>query len=195
MIDEGGGGGIGGGFLLIQLLRLLDNLLPIATTAGPSLLRTPTLVLAPTLALHLLITKLRRRNPHPPRPRPSLSQSQLALIQHLHRQRHALGPEIHHQRIALEGPVLVRVEFDAGFARVDLFGDDAAAGEDAGDFVGGGGGEEWEVGYVDGGVFALAGFFVGFGFFGGGGVGCVLWMVQGGGTRCQLFEYKERREF
>lgn len=161
--------------ILVQLLRLLDNFLPITTTASalPPRIRisspstsTPTTI---ALILHLLIAKIRRYNTHLPLFR--LPQPQLRIIQHLNRQIHALGPEIDNQRVAFESPVVVRVELDARFPGINLFGNDAAAGEDAVDFVDGRRWREGEVGHVDGGVFALARLFLLLGLLASGGGG------------------------
>lgn len=85
----------------------------------------------------------------------------------------ALGAEIEDQGVAFEVAIVVRVELDARFASVDFFGDDAAAGEDVGDFLDGD--VEGEVGYVDGRVLALAGLGGGFRLFGGiGSTACFL---------------------
>lgn len=141
---------------LIQLLRLLNNLLLILPTS----LHRPILL--------YFITKIRRRNPH----LHPLTEPELCIIKQLYRQINTLGAEKHNERIAFENALLVGVELYARFSTVDFFRNDAAAREDGAEFVGSRGGGKGD--YVDGGVLALAGFGGGFGFFGLGAAACVL---------------------
>ena len=80
------------------------------------------------------------------------------------RQIHTLGTKIQDKCIAFEITMLVGVELDTWLPAVDLFGNDAAAGEDGLDFLFVS--VEGEVGNVDGCIFAFAGFGGGFRFFG-----------------------------
>ena len=138
-------------YVLIQLLRLLDNLLLILPRA-----------LGRRLFLRL-VAKIRSNNLHLAA-WSRFPESKVRVVEHLDGKIDALGSEVENQSVAFEFPLVVSVQFDARFAAVDFFGDDAAFGEDGMDLVDVD--IEGEIGDVESCVLALAWFQCGFGFLG-----------------------------
>lgn len=125
---------------LIQLLSLFDNLLLIfAINFGRSFL------------LHL-VTEVRSRHFHFT-VRGRLSQSKIRIVQHLNGQVHTFGAKVKNKGIALEIPVLIRIQLDSRLPLVNLFRDYPAPRKHIMNFLNSD--IQRKASDIDGGVFAF----------------------------------------